>query len=274
MQNWTQGPQNARSGGFQVNTATGGAGNFTGAPNTGMNWNTATPPPFPFPPGTTPQAQQNSRQQEEQRQVKSTTPGQQLATGGMEIFMGLVANIGQIVTSFSSVLLSEAGAILTAKGWWDGMGAIAHGQPWDLFFAFLISFGAQTLIHAGCQRIKREGKSQQGQLAEVGHPSRAQLFIEIILHEKIGVGLTVIGALIDTIGDLYFTLTVGVPFVLFILIAVLMNGLATWVLYDGLERYHIGWLAHYQIKTWKWAVRQAALELARAMAARSQQPIR
>lgn len=269
MNNWSQGPHNSKAGGFTVNTAPGGTGNWTDAPNTGMNWGTATPPPFSFPPGSVQQTQQNP-QEEEQRQVKSTTPGQQLATGGMEIFMGLVANVGQIVTSFSSVLLSEAGAILTAKGWWGGMGALAHDRPWDLFFAFLVSFGAQTLIHAGCQRIKRESKLQ-GQLAEMGHPSKVQLFIEIMLHEKLGTGLTIIGALIDTVGDLYFTLTVGVPFVLFILIAILMNGLATWVLYDGLERYHIGWLAHYQHKTWKWAVRQAALELARSMAARSQQ---
>lgn len=243
--------------GWTVNGAPGATGNQQQQ----GNWTGYPPPPYP-PPGMSPQSGQA---QKPANITKKGTPGQSLITGGGELGLAIGVNIFQIITSFYSTLLAEDAGSLHKYGWFGGVGVIWNNNPMYIAFALLIALGAQTLLQAGCQRIKTQGVHGNIQAGTPMLPQVAEVAVELIFSEKWGAAMAIAGLAIDSIGDCFFVLTVGLNFVLFLLIVVLMNALATWALYDGWERFHFGWIAWYQMKTWKWAVRQAALEKARMM---------
>ena len=124
------------------------------------------------------------------------------------------------------------------------------------------------LLHDHDERLRWPAGGERGEHRRSQHPLDGQVFIEIVFSEKFGAGLAIAGLIIDTVGDCFFVLSSGLNFVLFLIIVILMNALATYGLYDGWERFHLGWIGWYQLRAWKWAVRQAALEMARGLANR------
>ena len=90
-------------------------------------------------------------------------------------------------------------------------------------------------------------------------------FVEVLLSKEAGWFFTGLGFVLDVVGDLGFAIAFNVPWHVCIIFGLLMNGLSTYVLYDGDERFHysypVWWATQEAKKIW----RQAALERARLM---------
>lgn len=245
--------QNSNNGGFTVNSAPGA--------NTGNGYSSFGPPPAS---GVAFQmlANQETSNEENSRTSSATI---HLSFGIGEIITGLFSNVGQVVTSFFSFIQLQLGVSDTTfreLGMSGGVGyAMAH-TPAYVWVALVISIGAQILLQAGYLVLSHTWKKSQHD-AQPTHQRYG--FIQVLASKEVGYFFTGLGFLLDVAGDIGFAIAFNVPVVVCILFGLMLNGLSTWVLYDGDERVHFAYPLWYN--TWKlrqiW--KQAALERARLM---------
>ena len=146
---------------------------------------------------------------------------------------------------------------------WEGAGGyVSATYPAFLWVSFVLAIGAQILLQAGCQILSHSWKREQH--AEQNAQQRYG-WVQVLLSKETGWFFTGLGFVLDAVGDLGFAIAFNIPWYVCILFGLIMNGLSTFVLYDGDERFHFAyplwWTQHMGKKLW----RQAALERARLM---------
>lgn len=247
-----------QTGGFTVHSAPSGG-------NTGYG---------PVPPytGRDPQpargTQKLSTPQEqlalEETTTKISSPKRQMNLGMAEKYTGLAANGVQMITTFYSIVQICVGIhdnTLATYGPFKGLAMILRTNPIYGLIAVVIAVVAQLLLQAGCQRISKRWKSEhitQNQDQRFG-------IIKVALNDRVGLFFTGLGFLIDAVSDLSFVFAFHIPWYMCIIFGLVMNGAATWLYYDGDERFHSAYMVWWRLEMAKKSWAQAVLEKARLM---------
>ena len=207
----------------------------------------------------------HNEQGDNEDNVRTSTATRHMIFGIIEIGTGMVANFVQVWTtifSFMQIQLGVTDHTFHRYGPWGGWTQVATYHPAFLWVSIVLAIGAQILLQAGCQILSRTWKKEQ-QAMRKKHQHYG--FVQVLLSKEAGWFFTGLGFVLDAVGDLGFAIAFGVPWYICVLFGLMMNGLSTFILYDGDERFHyaypIWWTMYTARKVW----RQAALEHARLM---------
>lgn len=247
-------------GGFTVHSAPGAGA----APGYGSTPAYSTLMPLPSNDGA---KQQRTPQEElayEEASTKISSPKRMMNLGLAEKFSGLGANVAQATTTFYSFLQICMGLndqTLAAHGPIIGLFKILQTNLIYGLVGLVMGIGAQLLLQAGCQRISKKWKHEhitQNQDQRLG-------IMKVALSDKIGLFFTGLGFIIDAVSDLSFVYAFHIPWYVCILFGLMMNGMATWLYYDGDERFHSAYMVWWRLEMAKKAWAQAVLEKARIL---------
>lgn len=246
------------TGGFTVHSAPG-AGQYTGSPYSGM---------APQPTGGGSKKKQAATPQEqlayEETTTKISSPKRQMNLGIAEKYTGLGANGVQMITTFYSCIQICVGikdATLSTFGPFVGLGMILKVNPIFALIGLVIAVVAQLLLQAGCQRISKRWKAEH----ITQHQDQRFGIIKVALNDRVGLFFTGLGFLIDAVSDLSFVYAFHIPWYMCIIFGLIMNGAATWLYYDGDERFHSAYMVWWRLEMAKKAWAQAVIEKARIM---------
>jgi hypothetical protein len=200
----------------------------------------------------------------EETTTKISSPRRMMNLGLAEKYCGLGANFAQMTTTFYSFLqicMGLSDQTLAKNGPIIGLVKVLQTSLIYGLVGLIMGVGAQLLLQAGCQRISKKWKREhitQNQDQRLG-------IIKVALSDKIGLFFTGLGFIIDGISDLSFVYAFHIPWYVCILFGLMMNGLATWVYYDGDERFHSAYMVWWRLEMAKKAWAQAVLEKARIL---------
>lgn len=206
-------------------------------------------------------------QGENEEDVRNSTATRHMIFGVIEISAGLASNfiqIGTTIFSFMQIQLGIENRIFDRYGMWGGYRYVAATLPAYVWVSFVMAIGAQILLQAGCQILSRSWKKEQQAAAQQTQQQRYG-FVQVLLSKEAGWFFTGLGFVLDAVGDLGFAIAFGIPWYVCILFGLIMNGLSTFVLYDGDERFHYAYPLWWTMYTMRKVWRQAALERARLM---------
>ena len=251
------------TGGFTVRSAPGTA--------SGNSYGGGTPPYSglaPQPPQTGGGNKKQATPQEQLAYEESTTkissPKRQMNLGLAEKYTVLGANGVQMITTFYSCLQICIGikdSTLATYGPFKGLGMILSANPIYALIGLVIAVVAQLLLQAGCQRISKRWKAEH----ITQHQDQRFGIIKVALNDRVGLFFTGLGFLIDAISDISFVFAFHIPWYMCILFGLVMNGAATWLYYDGDERFHSAYMVWWRLEMAKKAWAQAVIEKARIM---------
>ena len=211
--------------------------------------------------------QRRSPQEElayEEATTKISSPRRMMNLGLAEKYSGLGANVVQGTTTmyaFLQLCMGLQDQTLSAYGPFVGIFKIAQSNFIYIVVGVVMGLGAQLLLQAGCQRISKKWKREhitQNQDQRLG-------IVKVALSDKIGLFFTGLGFIIDAISDLSFVYAFHIPWYVCILFGLMMNGMATWLYYDGDERFHSAYMVWWRLEMAKKAWAQAVLEKARIL---------
>ena len=201
---------------------------------------------------------------EEDQNTRISSSGRQMLFGLIEIVGGIASNIGQTMTTFYSFIQLQLGlsdTTLRSDGPLGGLLWVARYRSADLWVALAIALGTQILMQAGCQVVYHKWKREnitENQESRVG-------IVQVWMHGGIGKFFTGLGFIGDAVGDIGFVFAFGIPWYVCILFGLILNGLSTFGLYDGDERFHAAYLVWWRFDQAKKLWKQAALEKARLL---------
>jgi hypothetical protein len=184
--------------------------------------------------------------------------------GLAEKYTGLAANGVQIITTFYSFVQICVGIhdpTLSTYGPFVGLGMIIGHNAIYAIVGLVIGIVAQLLLQAGCQRISKRWKAEH----ITRHQDQRLGIVKVALHDRVGLFFTGLGFVVDAISDLSFVFAFHIPWYVCILFGLLMNGAATWLYYDGDERFHASYMVWWRLEMAKQAWAQAVMEKARMM---------
>ena len=242
---------------FTVHQAPGAGDQYTGSPYTGT----------PSQQQTNAGQKRRSPQEQlayEETSVKISSPQRQMNLGLTEKYVGLSANIAQITTTFYSFLQICVGMndpTLSTYGPFVGLAMILHKNPVYAVIGLVMGVGAQLLLQAGCQRISKRWKAEH--ITE--HQDQRFGIVKVALSDRIGLFFTGLGFIIDAVSDISFVFAFHIPWYVCILFGLMTNGLATWLYYDGDERFHASYMVWWRLEMAKKAWAQAVIEKARIL---------
>jgi hypothetical protein len=246
--------------GFNVRSAPGAAGGAGGYQAGG--YQQAYPDQQPHY-GSYQEYERNNPKTLEEENIRKSTATRHMWFGVIEIGVGLGSNFGQIITTFFSFIQIMLGVNDTTLQN-SGLSAVVGSHPAFVWVALVMGIGSQILLQAGCQILSHSWKKERQLQMDAGmKESQRRGVVDVLMSKEAGWFFTGLGFVMDAVGDLGFAIAFGIPWYVCLLFGLLMNGLSTYVLYDGDERFHfsypIWWTARQAKKLWK----QAALESAR-----------
>lgn len=253
--------------GFNIRTAPGTAPAGGGESHTQPHatYPPMQPPVIPVAPASGNDYQHAPRQQSQEEDVRTSTSTRHLIFGLIEICAGVCSNLSQIFTtifSFIQIQMGTSDQTFALYGPWGGWGQVAMKHPAYIWVAIVLAIGAQILLQAGCQILSRTWKKEQQAVRE-GHQHYG--FVQVLISKEAGWFFTGLGFVLDVVGDIGFAIAFGVPWLVCLLFGLMMNGLSTFVLYDGDERFHYAYPIWWQLYTGRRLWKQAAQERARLM---------
>lgn len=202
---------------------------------------------------------------EDEESVRTSTATRHMIFGMIEIAAGISSNfiqVGTTIFSFMQIQLGVKSRVFERYGMWGGWNYVAINYPAFVWVSIVMAIGAQILLQAGCQILSRSWKKEQQVAQQTQHRYG---FVQVLLSKEAGWFFTGLGFVLDAVGDLGFAIAFNIPWYVCVLFGLIMNGLSTFVLYDGDERFHFAYPIWWMLYTGRKVWRQAALERARLM---------
>lgn len=200
----------------------------------------------------------------EETSTKISSPRRMMNLGLAEKYSGLGANFAQATTTFYAFLqicMGLSDQTLAQHGPIIGLIKILQTNLIYAVVGLVMGVGAQLLLQAGCQRISKKWKREH----ITQHQDQRLGIVKVALSDRVGLFFTGLGFIIDGVSDLSFVYAFHIPWYVCVLFGLMMNGMSTWLYYDGDERFHSAYMVWWRLETAKKAWAQAALEKARIL---------